>query len=126
VLILAGCVATGPSLRVAVNPHAPQYVRTQIIGAMRSAGYQKVHFSSFRTAGNVVPEVRGADFDEYRFAREGDGGFVARVVYDKQRSTVTVRLVDAGAAGAGESVRAELDRIGAVLDAELGEVAVRR
>jgi hypothetical protein len=88
---------------------------------MGSAGYQKVHFSSFRTKGNVVPEVRGADFDEYRFAREGGAGFFARVVYDKNRSLVTVRLD-----GAGESARAELDRLGGVLDEELGEAVVRR
>lgn len=124
-LVLAGCLTTGGVLQVTVDGHSPQYVRGQIIDAMRAAGYRKVSFSSFDTHGILVPEIRSASSDEYRFQREGDAAYVARVYYDKPRE-ITVRLDDKGRADSGEAVRAELVRIEDALRAEFGEIAVLR
>lgn len=124
-LVLAGCLTTGGVLQVSVNAHSPQYVRGQIIDAMSAAGYQKVSFSTFDTHGIMVPEIRSASSDQYRFQREGDAAYVARVYYDKPRE-ITVRLDDKGRADSGDGVRAELVRIEDALRAEFVEITVLR
>lgn len=123
-LVLAGCATTAGVLQVTVDGHSPQYVRGQIINAMRAAGYQKVSFSSFDTHGIMVPEIRSASSDEYRFQR-GDAAYVARVYFDKPR-TITVRLDVVDRAGSADAGRADLVRIRNALRDVFGEITVIR
>jgi len=104
-------------VQIAVSPLAPQYLRGQIIRAMEAAGYQKIYFTGYESGGDLVPEIRSADADEYRFSSKADPRFVAKVVYDKARSHVTVRLLERGSADSG---RAELERLREALRKELG------
>ena len=109
-LLLVGCAAGAGVLRVGINPLSPQYVRGQIISAMEMAGYRKVWFSSFDTAGERVPEIRSAGSDEYRFRREPDASYVARVYFDKAPSRITVRLDERSGAGPREATSASRRR----------------
>ena len=124
-LLLAGCVAGAGVLRVGINPLSPQYVRGQIISAMEMAGYRKVWFSSFDTAGERVPEIRSAGSDEYRFRREPDASYVARVYFDKAPSQITVRLDERSGAGSREAASAELARIRQAFSDVFGDITVR-
>ena len=125
-LLLAGCVASAGVLQVGIDAHAPQYVRGQIINAMGAAGYRKISFSSFDTRGIVVPEVRSARSDQYRFQSEGDAAYVARVYFDKPQSTITVRLDEMNGAHPAGAGSAELARIRDALRDEFGEITVLR
>ena len=124
-LLLAGCVAGAGVLRMGISPLSPQYVRGQIISAMEAAGYRKVYFSSYETAGEPVPEIRSAGSDEYRFQREPDGSYVARVYFDKAPSRVTVRLDDRSGTGSRDAASVELERITQAFRDVFGEITVR-
>ena len=124
-LLMTGCVAGAGVLRMDISSLSPQYVRGQIISAMEAAGYRKVYFSSHDTAGQPVPEIRSASSDEYRFRREPDGSYVARVYFDKAPSRVTVRLDDVGGAGSRDAAGAELERITQAFRDVFGDITVR-
>jgi len=124
-LLVASCASPDSVLRMSINSHAPEYVRGQIIDAMTSAGYRKVHFRSFHTDGSMVSEIRTAGADEFHFRRGDTSGWLARVYFDKGPSEITVRLAHDGAAASGETGALEMARIRDAFKTEFIEIEVK-